>query len=535
MAGIFISYRRGDSEGQARALSIELANYVGEASVFMDVDSIALGRDFRQSLHESLESSDALLALIGPNWLDIRDAAGKRRLDDPDDFVRQEIASALKRNIPVTPVLLQGAIMPSQERLPDDLRDLAFRNGFELSHTRWHSDVREMIQRLGLSAADVPPVAARAPKQQTATQAIAPAARPIEAQPPGPLPPPQWLTRRRMLGGAGVAVAAAGAVIATPSIRRISSKPPKPTLRWVAFEFATVEERGARLPTEKAAASVFTEILDSGVGLDMASIPGGAFAMGSPAYEPERRPNEGPQHTVTLSPFFIGAWPITQAQWAAVISTHPAKISHGLDPFPSFFKGRDLPVEGVSWNQADEFCRRLAEMTGRDYRLPTEAEWEFSCRAGSIGPFHVGPTITSDLANYCGNGGAVCGDSGGKSVASDVYDGVTYGSGAYDRGPVGVFRGTTTTPGTFPPNRFGLYDMHGNVWEYCLDIASPNYADAPTDGIAYLSGPPTADRILRGGSWSHNPAICRSAYRDAIAPDNPGWPGRIGLRVACAV
>ena len=162
--------------------------------------------------------------------------------------------------------------------------------------------------------------------------------------------------------------------------------------------------------------------------------------MGSPAYEPERRPNEGPQHTVTLSPFFIGAWPITQAQWAAVISTHPAKISHGLDPFPSFFKGRDLPVEGVSWNQADEFCRRLAEMTGRDYRLPTEAEWEFSCRAGSIGPFHVGPTITSDLANYCGNGGAVCGDSGGKSVASDVYDGVTYGSGAYDRGPVGVFR-----------------------------------------------------------------------------------------------
>ncbi len=120
MVGIFISYRRGDSEGQARALSIELANYVGEKSVFMDVDSIALGRDFRQSLHESLESCDAVLALIGPNWLDIKDAAGRRRLDDPDDFVRQEIAVALKRNIPVTPVLLQGATMPAQERLPDD-------------------------------------------------------------------------------------------------------------------------------------------------------------------------------------------------------------------------------------------------------------------------------------------------------------------------------------------------------------------------------------------------------------------------------
>ena len=535
MAGIFISYRRGDSEGQARALSIELANYVGEASVFMDVDSIALGRDFRQSLHDSLESSNALLALIGPNWLDVRDAAGKRRLDDPDDFVRQEIATALKRNIPVTPVLLQGAIMPTQERLPDDLKDLAFRSGFELSHTRWHSDVREMMQRLGLCAADVPPVEARARRQQTATQAMAQAARPIEAQPPGPVPPPQRLTRRRMLAGAGLVIAAAGAVIAIPTIRRISSKPPKPTLRWVAFEFATVDERGARLPTEKAAASVFTEILDSGVGLDMASIAGGPFGMGSPSYEPERRPNEGPQRTVTVNPFFIGAWPITQAQWAAVISAHPAKISHALDPFPSFFRGRDLPVEGVSWNQADEFCRRLAEMTGRDYRLPTEAEWEFSCRAGSTGPFNVGPTITNDLANYCGKGGAVCGDSGGKSVASDIYDGVTYGSGAYEQGPVGIFRGTTTTPGTFPPNRFGLYDMHGNVWEYCLDIASPNYADSPTDGIAYLSGPPGADRILRGGSWSHNPAICRSAYRDAIAPDNPGWQGRIGLRVVCAV
>ena len=142
-------------------MSIELANYVGEGSVFMDVDSIALGRDFRQSLHESLESCDALLALIGPDWLDSKDAAGRRRLDDPADFVRQEIAAALKRNIPVTPVLLQRALMPTRERLPDDLKDLAFRNGFELSHTRWRSDVREMIQRLRLGESDASPVEAQ--------------------------------------------------------------------------------------------------------------------------------------------------------------------------------------------------------------------------------------------------------------------------------------------------------------------------------------------------------------------------------------
>ena len=536
MGGIFISYRRGDTEGQARALSIELANHVGEGSVFMDVDSIALGRDFRQSLHESLKSCDALLALIGPSWLDSEDAAGRRRLDDPADFVRQEIATALKRNIPVTPVLLQGAPMPALERLPDDLKDLAFRNGFELSHSRWRSDVRELVQRLGLASPSACDAQAKPwrieikppPTRRPATAGVTAA----EAQ--GAAQAPAWLTRRRALGAGAVAILAAGSAVAVPSIRRFLSRPAKPPLRTIAIDFAVVDEKGARLPTEKAAASVFTESLAPGVGIDMVAIPEGAFIMGSPKYEPERRPNEGPQHRVTLSPFFIGAWPITQAQWAAVATAHPGKAPRALDPFPSFFEGNNLPVETITWNEADEFCRRLAEMTGRGYRLPTEAEWEYACRAGSTGPFNVGPTITTDLANYCGEGGAVCGENDGKSIASVVYDDVSYGSGAYDQGPVGTFRGTTTIPGTFRPNRFGLYDMHGNVWEYCLDTASPTYVDAPVDGSANISVGEN-DRILRGGSWSHNPAICRSAYREQISPDNPGWQGRIGLRVVCGV
>ena len=240
LGGIFISYRRGDSEGQARALSIELANYVGEGSVFIDVDSIALGRDFRQSLHESLESCDAVLALIGPNWLDIRDPAGRRRLDDPDDFVRQEIAAALKRNIPVTPVLLQGASMPAQERLPDDLKDLVFRNGFELSHMRWHSDVREMALRLGLGNIAISPADAHSksaaerisPKPSTAIASGAPDTAPQA---------PQWLTRRRALAAAAVVVATAGTAIAIPSVRRLMSKPPKPALRAIAFDFTSVD------------------------------------------------------------------------------------------------------------------------------------------------------------------------------------------------------------------------------------------------------------------------------------------------------
>jgi formylglycine-generating enzyme required for sulfatase activity len=218
-----------------------------------------------------------------------------------------------------------------------------------------------------------------------------------------------------------------------------------------------------------------------------------------------------------------------------VVSAHPDAIRRNLDPNPSFFKGIDLPVETISWDEAEEFCLRLAAITGRPYRLPSEAEWEYACRAGTETPFNVGPTITPELANYCGTGGAVCGESDGKSIASATYNGMHYSSGAYGDGPTGIFRGTTTPPGTFPRNRFGLFDMHGNVWEYCLDKVTADYTEAPLDGSAYLSGPPDAQRMLRGGSWSHNPAICRSAYRDSNTPNSPGWQGRIGVRVACTI
>jgi len=166
-------------------------------------------------------------------------------------------------------------------------------------------------------------------------------------------------------------------------------------------------------------------------GLDMVSIPSGSFRMGSLADEPERRPNEGPQHNVTIASFFIAASPVTQAQWAAVVSAHPERIHRDLDPKSSFFRSIDLPVESITWYEAEEFCLRLAAITGRAYRLPSEAEWEYACRAGTVTPFNCGPTI--------------------------------------------------------------------------------------------------------GGSWSHNPAICRSAYRDGNDPSSSGWQGRIGLRVVCTL
>jgi formylglycine-generating enzyme required for sulfatase activity len=515
MTTVLINYRREICAGEARAVFNDLRQRLGEDSVFMDVDSIALGRDFRGALQKTLASCDLMLVLIGRNWPDAKDENGHTRLEDPGDFVRLEIEAALKRDIVVTPVLVQGAHMPAPEQLPPEMRDLVYRNGFELSHSRWESDCAEMMHRLNLG----PPTEVGSVKP-SASAAAAPVSIALAERRQRGRPGLIRLSRRQALGLGASAVVATVAVVAAPAIRKLMSKP---SLRTISFEVASVDEKGIRNPPEIHTAAVFTEPVGSPAGLDMVSIPGGSFTMGSPLNELERQPNEGPQHQVTFAAYFIGASPVSQGQWAAVVATHPDRISRNLDPNPSFFKGIDLPVESISWDEAEEFCLRLAAITGRPYRLPSEAEWEYACRAGTETPFNFGPTITPELANYCGTGGAVCGDSDGQSIASDVYYGMHYSSGAYGQGPTGIFRGTTTPPATFSRSRFGLYDMHGNVWEYCLDKVTADYTDAPVDGSANLSGPADAQRMLRGGSWSHNPAICRSAYRDSNVPNSPGW------------
>lgn len=148
MPAIFISYRREDAEGQAGRLSDDLVSHFGEGSVFMDVTGIEQGRDFREAIKEHVASCDVLLAMIGKDWLGVKDESGRRRLEDPLDFVRLEIASALKRDIPVIPVLVGRAIMPRSDQLPPDLANLPYRNGVELTHARWDSDVQVLIKAL---------------------------------------------------------------------------------------------------------------------------------------------------------------------------------------------------------------------------------------------------------------------------------------------------------------------------------------------------------------------------------------------------
>ncbi len=266
-------------------------------------------------------------------------------------------------------------------------------------------------------------------------------------------------------------------------------------------------------------AKYFIEDLGSGIELEMVLIPGGSFLMGSPEDEPERYSNESLQHEVTIQPFCMGKYPVTQAQWKAVASL--PQVNRELDADPSRFKGENHPVEQVSWSYAVEFCDRLSSHTKRLYRLPSEAEWEYACRAGTTTPFHFGETITTDLANYDGTD-----DKEGKW------------SGSYGQGPKGIYREQTTPVGSFGvANAFGLYDMHGNVWEWCADHWHDNYEGAPKDGSAWQNNDNDNDNdnqnsLLRGGSWDYNPPYCRSACRHYV--DAGVRSNGIGFRVVCA-
>jgi formylglycine-generating enzyme required for sulfatase activity len=239
------------------------------------------------------------------------------------------------------------------------------------------------------------------------------------------------------------------------------------------------------------------ENLESQTQLEMMLIPGGTFTMGAPESEEGSSNSERPQHEVTVPMFFMGKYPVTQGQWKFVASL--PQVNRELKPDPSRFKGENRPVECVSWLDVVEFCDRITQHTKRPYRLPSEAEWEYACRAGTTTPFHFGETITTDLANYDG---------------TDDKDGKW--SGSYGRGPKGIYREETTVVGHFGvANAFGLYDMHGNVWEWCADQWHSNYEEAPIDGNAWIeeNSNDNQSRLLRGGSWTYYPAYCRSAFR----------------------
>jgi formylglycine-generating enzyme required for sulfatase activity len=280
---------------------------------------------------------------------------------------------------------------------------------------------------------------------------------------------------------------------------------PRIVLSTFKFETVKLNERGKIVERKSLEARQFAEDLGDGITIEMVAISGGEFLMGAPKGEESSGDDERPQHRVSVPDFFMGRYPVTQAQWKRVAALPQEKLD--LAPEPSNFKGAQRPVERVSWLEATEFCERLSRATGKQYRLPSEAEWEYACRAGTTTPFHFGPTISPEVANYNGN--------------------YTYG-----KGPKGKYPEQTTNVGIFPANTFGLYDIHGNVWEWCQDEWHDTYKNSPSDGSAWEENKNTSNqspRLLRGGSWFSDPAGCRSADRFRRAPDYRG--GSIGFRL----
>ena len=268
----------------------------------------------------------------------------------------------------------------------------------------------------------------------------------------------------------------------------------------------TVQQPKENPPTMKQPKELTLDC-GNGVSLKLVLIPAGEFKMGGDETpeqvvkkcngveaKAEWFQNEQPQHRVKITkPFHMGVYVVTQAQYEAVMGVNP-----------SHFKGESNPMEQVSWNDAVGFCKKLSEKTGQMVRLPTEAEWEYACRAGTTTPFNTGETISTDQANYNGN--------------------FTYGNGRQ-----GEWRQKTVAVGSFAANGFGLYDMHGNVWEWCQDW----YGSYPSAETVDPTGPENGQwRVLRGGAWGGAPGYCRSAVRRGSVPGDRC--DHYGFRVVCA-
>jgi formylglycine-generating enzyme required for sulfatase activity len=293
-------------------------------------------------------------------------------------------------------------------------------------------------------------------------------------------------------------------------------------LETFTFETVRLKPNGEVQKRFTLTARQFVEPKAPELNLEMVEIPGGTFLMGTfdkdaIAVRKEYKrygwdetwvDTEMPQHPVTVSPFFISKFTITQRQWRIVAGWD--KVERELDPNPSYFKDKpdsdNRPVEQISWHDAKEFCARLAKMTGRAYRLPTEAEWEYACRAGTNTPFAFGETINTEFANFDG-------------------------SRPYGKAKKGKDRNETVPVGSLgAANGFGLFDMHGNVWEWCEDDWVNNYNDAPIDGSARkLSGGNSGRKLLRGGSYIYDAGYCRSACRGNQVASS--FLRNVGLRV----
>ena len=430
MADIFVSYRRDDSQRSAGRINDRLEAVFGAGRVFFDTVTTKPGEDFHAVLGNRVGSCRVLLAVIGPRWLEILVS----QLSETNDFVRIEIAEALQRKVRVIPVLIDGAKPPPAAQLPDDLKALACLNAVPVRAETSRPDLEQLIGFL-----------------------------------------------RELLDG--------------------GTTPPPPA-REGRIEVGAHIVHGALDGWFKPGAGKAEWFKDLDVGPEMVVVPAGSFTMGSTDYGSGKLP-----HKVAVGvPFAVGRFTVTRGQFAAFVNAtgHKAEGAHVLkgdkrefDPKaswrnPGFAQNDNHPVVCVNWDDARAYADWLSGRTGKTYRLLSEAEWEYCCRARTTTKYAFGDSISTSQAQYSAK--------------------------------------RTVEVGKFAPNAWGLYDMHGNVWEWCEDAWHEDYKGAPEDGTVWPGGD-MSSRVLRGGSWYViDPVILRSAYRIWFLPDDRN--GYFGFRVA---
>jgi formylglycine-generating enzyme required for sulfatase activity len=506
MAGIFINYRRDDAPGVAGRLGDRLAKSFSRRAIFMDVDAMRPGLDFVKQLEEQVSKCDVLLAIIGPNWSKATDEKGQRRLDSARDYVRIEIASALQREIPVIPVLVNGAVMPGEDDLPDDLKPLVNRHALELRHTRFDGDSAAIIDGLtrvlpqktkwpwivgsvGLAAVVIVGGIALWPMlngSRTNGPPISEETKPLAAKPPA-----EGL--KSLSAKSVIEKSASDAASAPPAVAPV----PKPVLSAVAASAPVLANIGQ-------GGQVFRDCANCPV---MVAIPAGSGLIGSPASESGHESSEEPRRSIRFArPFAVSRDSITFAEWDSCVA------EGGCDNFIPGDMGwgrGSQPLVLVSWNDAKAYVAWLSKKTNETYRLLSESEWEYSaraCRSATCGDwtFWFGDVINPDLANYDWRYSY----AGGRKAQAPHKPQPTNTSG---------------------PNAFGLFNMAGNVAQWVEDCWNSNLRDLPGDGSARMSGDCSA-HVIRGGSWNDDPVNLRSAARkyDIVSAREPN----IGFRVA---
>jgi formylglycine-generating enzyme required for sulfatase activity len=507
MAGkIFINYRRDDSISTAGRLHDRLAQAFGRKNLFMDVDHIPAGVDFVDYLPGQVAACDVFLAVIGPNWLDAKDDSGRRRFDNPDDFVTIEIAAALARNIRVIPVLVDGARTPKADSLPDPIKPLVRRNAVEVRNTNFGRDADALIDKVREALKSPRPGMGQSAAAKLTALAAGGAAALLFVgwMALYYLGVPTWLPWTQP-DGRDAKQAGTAALMAKEDRERTEA-----TAKAAADEDRKRADAAARpdpaLAVKPGSGESFRDRLADGQPCptcpEMVVVAAGEVMMGSPEEERGRSDEEGPQHRITIpNALAIGKFPITRGEFAAFVRETDYRAEGGcavwtgsgwrLQPdrswrSPRFEQDDRHPVVCLNWHDAKAFAAWLSKKVGKTYRLLTEAEREYATRANTATRYSFGndEAWLSEYAWYDANAG-----------------------------------GATHPVGEKKPNAFGLFDMHGNAWAWCEDIWHSSYQGAPDDGSAWLTND-TPYRVVRGGSWYRPANGLRSAFRIWLRPDD---------------